>query len=116
MKGFRLALSTIFLAGLVTSACLGDRSATVIVTNETTRKVTVYPYGRQRDQVKWVLEPGGVHKDDMLAGDARPDTPVARMEAVDDSGALVFCHMYTYGELKGLDGAVRIKEGKNDCT
>jgi hypothetical protein len=86
------------------------------VTNETNRKVTVYPYGRQRDQVKWVLEPGGVHNDDMPAGDARADSPVALMEAIDESGALIFCHRYSYGELKALEGAVRIREGKIDCS
>ena len=102
---------TLFLG----AACIGDRSTEVVVTNETAQQVAVYPYGRDYPGVRWLLEAGAAHRANLLAGDARPETHVAFIEAVDDTNTLIFCHSYSYGELKELKGEVRIKEGKIDC-
>src|SRR2546422_6192167 len=75
------------LTGLVllaAAACLGDRSAEVTVVNDTGRRITVYPYGRSQKELHWLLDPGTTYRANLLAGDAQPDTFVARIQAVDD--------------------------------
>jgi len=100
--------------GLLGVGGFGDRSLSVTYLNETAQRVTVYPYGRNYEAGKKVIGPGEKATDGLLAngGDG---AHVAQVEAFDDSGALVFCHSFTVGEMRGLSGIVRVKLGQNDC-
>src|SRR5437867_4049584 len=63
-----LRLVALALALLLGAACIGDRSAAVVVTNDTAQQVTVYPYGRAYPGVRWMLEPVADHQANLLAG------------------------------------------------
>jgi hypothetical protein len=94
---------------------LGDLSHSVIYENATDGRVTVYPFGREYPGVKRVLEPGASQKDNLLIKDERPETWVATIEAVDESGTFIFCHRYTNRELAQLANRVVVKKGDITC-
>ena len=102
----------ICLLGTVLVAC--DASLAVSYVNETRTQVTVYPYGLPYTAGKRVIAPGQRAGDTLLAngGDS---AHMARVEAYDADGVLIFCHSYKVGELRGLSGVVRIRSGQDDC-
>ena len=103
------------LCGVVLPACIGDLSQNVRIVNGTTYTVTVYPYGRNQSQFKHVLAASASADENMLTSDTNSATFVARVEAVDLSGSLVFCRRYTYGELKQLGWQIQIKDRELQC-
>ena len=100
------------LLGAVLVGC--DASLSVNYVNETAQVVTVYPYGRAYTAGKRVIAAGEKASDTLLANGG-DETHMARVEAFDDDGVLIFCHSYKVGELRGLRGVVRIRSGQNDC-
>lgn len=94
---------------------LGDLSHKIIYENATDGRIGVFPYGRGYPEMRLTLEPGATQKGDVLIRDEKPETWVATIEAVDDSGALIFCHRYTNGELKELSDRVIVKTGEFKC-
>lgn len=80
-----LLIAIVFLSG---TSCLGDQSHNVTLINETFVNLTVYPYGRQQSQFNHVLSPGSRATENVTT-DSADSTYVARVEAVDDSGALL---------------------------
>lgn len=109
-----LGFAILIVEAVVDGGGLGDQSVSVTFLNDTTERVTVYPYGRNYEAAKRILGPGEKAADNLLAsgGDG---THVADVEAFDDGGILVFCHNYTKGEVQRLGGVVRITLGHNDC-
>ena len=101
--------------GLLITACLGDLSQEVRIVNDTAYTVTVYPYGQNQPQYSHVLDPGASAQELMLTSDTDAGTYVARVEAVDGSHTLVFCHRYTYGELQQLGWQVHVKHRELRC-
>lgn len=91
-----------------------DRSQAVKYVNETNERITVYRYGRASPDLRQVLEPRQTGTNQILANGGDHDR-VATVEATDDSGALIFCHVYKVGELRELSGVIRIRRGQNDC-
>jgi len=100
------------LLGIVLVAC--DASLSVSYVNETAQQVTVYPYGLPYTAGKKVIGPGEKAGDTLLAngGDS---AHMARVEAYDDAGVVIFCHSYKVGEVRSLSGVIRIRSGQNDC-
>ncbi|MDP9281440.1 MAG: hypothetical protein M3P38_05030 [Chloroflexota bacterium] len=94
---------------------LGDLSHSVIYENATDGRVTVYPYGREYPGVKRILAPGASQKDNLPIRDERPETWVATIDAVDESGTFIFCHRYTNGDLAELANRVVVKRGELTC-
>jgi hypothetical protein len=113
-KIFWTALGLLIVVGLAMGGC-GDRSVKVTYQNETDQAVIVYPYGRNYSAGKRLLGAGEIKTDNLLAGDAHPTTHIARVEAVDESGALIYCHSFNYGELTGNAGVIHIRLGDNTC-
>ena len=95
----------ICLLGTALVAC--DASLAVSYVNETPTQVTVYPYGLPYTAGKRVIAPGQRAGDTLLAngGDS---AHMARVEAYDADGVLIFCHSYKVGELRGLSGVVPV--------
>jgi len=105
-------------AALTTTACgihLGDLSHKIIYENATDGPVSVFPYGRDYPDMKLVLQPGATQKGDLLIRDEKPDTWVATIEAVDQSGAFIFCRRYTNADLKETADRVIVKKGEFRC-
>ena len=100
---------------LVVGSCMGDLNHPVIFENATDAKVTLYPYGRSHQELKRVLEPGATHKDNIPVSDMKRETYVAYVEAVNESGDLVFCHRYTNGDLDQLQGRIVVRAGELQC-
>ena len=106
----------VLLAAIVASSCgLGDESVAVVFVNETAGQVTVYPHGRNYPASHRLLAPSESAKDQLLYQGSDPEGVVADLEAVGPGDALVFCHVYTFGELRKLDGVIRIRSGTLDC-
>jgi hypothetical protein len=99
---------------LLGAGVLGDPSARVTYFNASPQRVTVYPYGRTYEAGKRILGPGEKATDDLLASGG-DQAHLARVEAFDDNGLLVFCHSYTVGEVRSLEGVVTVNLGQNDC-
>ncbi len=110
----RVLVGSMFAAVLAVS-CIGDLSHTVVYENATDARVTIYPRGRSNPGVKRVLERGAIQRDNLLVGDMNPQTFVARVEAVNASEVLVFCHGYTNGELDQLQGRIVVRAGDFNC-
>jgi hypothetical protein len=102
-------VGTAFVAG----ACIGDKSTAVTVVNDSAIEVSFYPYGRDYPDWKRTLAAGASFSTNWLVGG--DDSVVARVEAFDGAGGRVFCHAYTYGELKKLAGKVRIVADPASC-
>jgi hypothetical protein len=101
--------------GILLTVLVGcDRSQDVKYVNETSERITVYRYGRAYPDLRQVLEAGQTGTNTILANGGDDDN-VARVEAVDENGSLIFCHAYKVGELRKLAGVIRIKRGQNDC-
>lgn len=90
-----------------------DRSQDVKYVNDTGVEITVYRYGRANPDLRDSLSPGESVTNTILANGGENDH-VATVEATDVSGAVVFCHSYTVGELRKLSGLIRIRR-QNDC-
>jgi len=103
------------LTMLLTLGCLGDQSIAVVYRNDTGGNVTVYPYGRDYPKVALSVAAGGEEKSDLLVSDTQPKTHIARVEAVDAAGNLIYCHSFNYGELRQLGGKIQIRSGDNTC-
>jgi hypothetical protein len=103
------------LSVVATSACLGDQGIQVYFRNETGMGISVYPDGRQYPASRQLMAPGEQHKDALQVSSTKPDAFVARIEAVDATGTLIYCHRFTYGELERLAGVIRIRVGDNTC-
>jgi hypothetical protein len=113
-KIFWIAFGLLIVVGFAMGGC-GDRSVKVTYQNETDHAVIVYPYGRDYAAGKRLLGAGETKTDNLLAGDAHPATHTARVEAVDESGDLVYCHSFNYAELSGNGGVIHIRVGDNTC-
>jgi hypothetical protein len=107
--GFGLLIVVAILIG-----GLGDKSLGVTYQNETGQAVTVYPYGRDYPGVKRPLGAGGQQTDNLL-GDPQSTTQVARIEAVDESGNLIYCHRFIFRELGANGGVIHIRLGESTC-
>lgn len=103
------------LALLVSASCIGDLSHPVLYENATSTRVTVYPRGREYPGVKRVLEAGATQKDNLLVANMNPETFVARIEAVDESGLLIFCQRFTNADLDRLGNRISIRAGVLTC-
>jgi len=112
LAGLGLAISIV--AALLGAGGLGDGSVRVTFFNASAQRVTVYPYGQSYEAGKRILDPGERASENLLAsgGDR---AHLARVEAFDDNGVLVFCHSYTIGEVRSLEGVVTVNSGQNDC-
>jgi hypothetical protein len=99
---------------LLSASCLGDQSHEVTLVNETGINVTVYPYGRRQSQFNHVMSPGSRASEQVMT-DTSDSTSVAYVEAVTDSGVVVFCRAYTVGQLKKLDWQIRVTRGSPTC-
>lgn len=108
-------LAPLFLAAVLSSGCIGDQSQAVTFTNAEDFGITVYPYGRDRAQITRQLPARAEYRDNYPLSDTNEDRVVARVEATDAAGSLIFCHRYTYGELKRLGGIILVRAGRNDC-
>jgi hypothetical protein len=111
---FWIAFGLLIVVGLVMGG-LGDKSIAVTYRNETGHPVTVYPYGHSYPAGQRALGAGGTFKDNLLASDTQPKTHIARVEAFDESGNLIYCHSLDYGELSGNGGLIEIRPGENTC-
>ncbi len=111
---FWIGFGLLIVVGLVMGG-LGDKSIAVTYRNETDRPVTVYPYGHSYPAGQRALGAGGTFKDNLLASDTQPKTHIASVEAFDESGNLIYCHSFNYGELKGNGGLIDIRPGENAC-
>lgn len=100
---------------LVSVSCLGDLSHPVLYENATSTQVTIYPRGREYPGVKRVLEVGATQNDSLLVADMKSETYVARIEAVDESGLLIFCQRFTNGDLDRLGNRISIQAGVLAC-
>jgi hypothetical protein len=93
---------------------LGDKSLKVTYQNETGQAVIVYPDGRDYPEIKLALGAGAQQPSDLL-GDPQSTTQVARIEAVDESGNLIYCHRFIFRELGANGGVIHIRLGENRC-
>jgi len=116
-RGARPAIAWLLCvcALLVSASCFGDLSHPVLYENATSARVTIYPRGREYPGVKRVLDAGATQKDNLLVSNMNPDTFVARIEAVDDAGLLVFCRRYTNGDLDHLGDRITVHAGEITC-
>jgi hypothetical protein len=112
----RRSIITSLTALLFLPACLGDLSHSVLYENATTERLTIFPRGREYPGLKRVLESGASQRDNLLVADMKPETMVARIEAIDDSGSLVFCHNYTNGDLDRLGNRITLRTGEIQCN
>ena len=92
---------------------LGDNAVEITYRNETGERVIVSPYGRAYPAAERLLEPGAVYRDALPVSNPKPTTPVTRLQGFDESGALVYCHVFTFGELQSLKGQVAIHVSDN---
>ena len=82
--------------------------------NETGQAVIVYPYGRDYPDMERLLGTGEQLTGNLL-GDPQSTTQVARVEAVDESGNLIYCHRFIFRELGANGGVIHIRLGENTC-
>jgi hypothetical protein len=94
---------------------VGDKSTNVTFVNDAGQELTVYPFGRNYPAQPGTLAAGESFKTSLLVSSENADTLVARIEAYDTAGTMLFCHGYTYGELRKLSGVVHLIRGKLDC-
>jgi hypothetical protein len=112
-KIFWIGFGLLIVLGVVMGG-LGDKSLNVTYQNETSQAVIVYPYGRDYPAMKRLLGAGGQQSDNLL-GDPQSTTQVARIEAVDESGNLIYCHRFIFRELGANGGVIHIRLGDNTC-
>jgi hypothetical protein len=112
-KAFWIAFGLLIVVAIAIGG-LGDKSLGVTYQNETGQTVIVYPYGRNYPAVKRVLGAGGKQTDNLL-GDPQSTTQVARIEAVDESGNLIYCQSFIFGELGANGGVIHIRLGESNC-
>src|SRR5437867_7499489 len=87
----------LFIVALSCACLPGDRSIQVTFVNEANAPITVFPFGRDYPDWQFTLAPADRVSKNLLAGEARPDTHVARVEGLTADRSMVFCHDYTYG-------------------
>lgn len=108
-------IRVLILTAIALSGCFGDQSIAVEYRNDTGGSITVYPYGRDYPKVARTISPGGEEKSDLLVSDTQSSTHIARVEAVDAAGNLIYCHSFNYGELRQLGGKIEIRAGEVTC-
>jgi hypothetical protein len=119
--GWLLVAGLVVLVAIVSGAgeeflhSFGDNSVEITYRNETGERVIVSPYGRTYPASERLLEPGAVFRDDLLSSNPKPTTVITRLEAFDETGALIYCHRFTFRELQSLNGQVAIRVGDNTC-
>ena len=111
-KIFWIGFGLLIVAAVVMGG-LGDKSLKVTYQNEAGQAVIVYPYGRDYPGVKRLLGAGGQQTDNLL-GDPQ-SAGVAQIEAVDESGNLIYCHRFIFRELGANGGVIHIRSGENSC-
>jgi hypothetical protein len=109
-----LAGLLLILAGTA-SACIGDPAIQVYYHNETGQAISIYPHGRNYPSSRQILAAGEEQRNSLMFSSRKPDAVVARIEAVDATGTLIYCHRFTFGELERLGGVIRIRVGDNTC-
>ena len=119
--GWLIVAGLVILVAIVTGAgeeflhSLGDNSVEITYRNETAARVIVSPYGRGYPAAERLLEPGAVHRDNLLSSNPKPTTVITRLQGFDETGQLIYCHVFTFGELQSLKGQVAIHAGDNTC-
>ena len=100
-----------FLGLIAIAGCIGDRSHDALIQNGTALHITVFPYGQKEAQFRHELGAGESFHENLLTTDTNPSGYVTIVEAVNDTGVVIFCHRYTYGELERLGWQIQLKTG-----
>ena len=97
---------------------IGDQYHDVTIRNATNLPLVLYEHGRAYPRYSESLDPGAVRQSGWLipCGEARHTARFAHVEAVDNTGLLIFCQSYTYDELERLGWTIEIVEDQNTCT
>ena len=118
-----LLLTSVLLLGpslFGDSSCpiIGDQAHDVTIRNATNLPLVLYEHGRAYPRDSESLDPGAVLQSGWLipCGDARHTARFAHVEAVDNTGQLIFCQSYTYDDLERLGWAIEVMEDQNTCT
>jgi hypothetical protein len=101
------------LAALLVIGC--DPSDYVYLTNRTDVRITLYQRGRAAS-LTHTLDPGQVARDTWMYPISPEDRRKIRIEADGPDGTLLFCHDFSYQELKTANWHIDVRRGQLDCT
>jgi hypothetical protein len=104
-----------FVVAFIAAGCVGDASHRVDYHNTTSVPLSIYADSTTGTRL---VAPGETYRDQWVVpaiwSGARSG-PMRHVEAKSESGALVFCHRYTYEELDRLNWVIEIVP-KDDCS
>ena len=103
-----------FLAlAVVLLAC--DPTHPVRIVNTTQQQVVLYEDARSRGVSRTLVPGADVTLNWMYDSSQADETPLREVRATTISGALLFCHRYTYGELRTNGWQILIRERDVQC-
>jgi hypothetical protein len=102
-----------FVAAVVLTAC--DPTEYVYATNRTNVQVVLFEFDRN-PRYQQTVAPGQTVRNTWMYPIHADDPRRARVEADDPDGIRVFCHDFSYAELKALQWRIEIQTGRIDCA
>jgi hypothetical protein len=93
-----------------------DKTRPIEFINETGQNIVLWEFGRRYTGGRYEVDAGARHRDVWLDPglDAQDERKKFRVEAVNATGAVIFCHDYTMKEFTKANWVLAITE-RNDC-